>query len=406
MKDVKDYIGITRQPLLNIKSSNSPQPPKSFIYKVKDFFTSDTFGWLFHTFWVKKRYQYPSKIVALPVEVTDVKLGIVADWASGTVQAEWVGNCIKDKDTDLTIHLGDTYYSGAKDELDFSFGAGNGDNGIWPRGKLGSFALSGNHEMFSSGAEYYNMITSKNRGWGFMGGGQEAPVFCIKTSNWCILGLDTGYDSLKRGIIPVAINPNNTKLQLQSSVINWLTNVVNIQQEQRNIVVLTHHQYITAFNGEDEFSIPAAQLKSLLPENKEVIWIWGHEHRFSIYNRFKLDDQHIAAYGRCIGHGGMPDEHTPQRALIPAKAKTRNLLAYDSRVAETFIIKDKKLDVGGNGYAILATNGQQLTITYYSSYQDTLGNRKDEILYTENWLGTTGLTCTSTQDAGKLTFIK
>ena len=384
MKKAIDYIGISRIPNINIKNSNIDSP-SSYLYKIKNFFTSDIFGWIFHDFWIRKRYKYPSKISTKPIQVEDIKIGIAADWGSGTIQSQYVGECLNDKNTDFTIHLGDTYFSGTKKELDFSFGKGDGDNGLWPRGRLGSFALCGNHEMFSSGSDYYEMITSDKRGWGLSGGAQESPVFCIKTPYWCILGLDTGFDSLQRGIIPISINPDNKNLKLQDSVIDWLINVVDITNEKRGIIVLTHHQYISAFNGEDEFVVPASQLKTLLPEGKEIIWIWGHEHRFSIYNRFQLDENHITAYGRCIGNGGMPDEHIPQRSLIQEKAKSRNLLLYDNNVAETFEINKKKIDVGYNGYLTMDIKDHNLNITYYRTYIDNTNRKTDQAIFIENW---------------------
>ena len=53
--------------------------------------------------------------------------------------------------------------------------------------------------------------------------------------------------------------------------------------------------------------------------DREVIWLWGHEHRLAVYGKFQSKNG-IKAFGRCIGHGGMPVE------LGKIKSSVMNLL--------------------------------------------------------------------------------
>lgn len=197
------------------------------------------------------------------------------------------------KDPDYTIHLGDTYFCGAPDELEANFGRGKSrkggfQKGNWPRGRRASFALCGNHEMFSSGYPYLAMITNPPRGFGSCAQGmddytgQESPNFCLYNDHWMIPGLDTGYQSLKLGFLQ--LNPTNTNLKLPDAVEQWICQKVKTLpgEKKRAPIVMSHHQYVTAFNEETEFPNPERQLKKLYPVTEQILWIWGHEHRFAM----------------------------------------------------------------------------------------------------------------------------
>ncbi|MBK8551018.1 MAG: hypothetical protein IPL53_08160 [Ignavibacteria bacterium] len=131
---------------------------------------------------------------------------------------------------------------------------------------------------------------------------------------------------------------------------------------------MTHHQYCSAF--EEEYSKPAEQLASVIGEDREVLWYWGHEHRLAVYGKFKRD-KGITAYGRCIGHGGMPVEFKAK--LKPEKVKECSLILHDAR--KNIEIKD--VEIGYNGYVMMNINGTELKAEYYDI--------RDELLLTEKW---------------------
>jgi len=245
------------------------------------------------------------------------------------------------------------------------------------------------------------MITNPLRGFGLCSSepdnytGQESPNFCLYNDHWIIIGLDTGYHSLNRGI---HINPTNEELSLPKPVEDWITEKVKALPtgKQRALIVLSHHQYVTAFNEETEFHNPAVQLKKLFPWTKQILWIWGHEHRFAMYGKNQIDTDHITTFGRCIGNGGMPDEHTNGRHIIDREARKRKLIVYDKRIADHIPLSSKPhsktQEVGFNGYAMIILRGQKAEITYYAAYNkhESEEHGHDNPVFQEFWTSENG----------------
>jgi hypothetical protein len=100
---------------------------------------------------------------------------------------------------------------------------------------------------------------------------------------------------------------------------------------------------------------------------------------------------HVPAFGRCIGNGGMPDEHTPDRYVVDPMAVKRHLVLYDKRTADSIPLgltpNSKKMDVGFNGYAMIRLHQQEAEITYYASYKkdDPKDAGRDEAIVRETW---------------------
>ncbi len=85
----------------------------------------------------------PSKrrVFALP---DDCVIALAADWGTRTQSAENVAKQTSDQHPDVTIDLGDVYYSGtARECQDYFLGRDN-----WPTGRQATYALNGNHEMY------------------------------------------------------------------------------------------------------------------------------------------------------------------------------------------------------------------------------------------------------------------
>jgi hypothetical protein len=82
-----------------------------------------------------------------------LQLSVVGDWATGTDEAQQVIWQMVKHNPDYTIHLGDVYYVGDKPELEENcLGVSHSKKtGVkWLAGSKGSFALSGNHEMYAA----------------------------------------------------------------------------------------------------------------------------------------------------------------------------------------------------------------------------------------------------------------
>jgi hypothetical protein len=308
-----------------------------------------------------------------------VTIALLSDWASDTPESQLIARQVGIND--YSIHLGDTYYVGNDQEIAENFNTGHG--GTWPYGTLGSFAMLGNHEMYSSGQSYFTQLLP------YMGAyqkNQKKPVqvqragfFCLENDHWRIIGLDTGYDSLA-GLFGFFQNKN---LDLTPEQKDWLQNTVNINGDNRGIIFLTHHQPWSAF--QEEFPKPAAFLSSIIVAGRDFLWFWGHEHWLAIYGPNKLPNG-SNVYGRCIGNSGMPVELKvggkivqPKKQNDKANPANRHLIIYDRRHREVI---DNNIPLGHNGYEILTLDGASLVVTYFD---ENNGNSKGRRILEEKW---------------------
>jgi Calcineurin-like phosphoesterase len=324
------------------------------------------------------------------------KLAVAGDWGTGTDEAQHVTSAIKGKhNPDYTVHLGDVYYVGDQPELEENCLGKDGPpiNGViakgvkWELGTKGSFALNGNHEMYACGDAYFGKFLPKLGTLDPAGNpqGQKASFFCLKNKYWRIVGLDTGYYST--GIRAVLSFLSRIKkvqwlrktswfkpsCKLHDDLMKWLSDVLSpapADADPETIVpatiLLSHHEYYSSFD--DWYPIPGQQLRRVISPDRPVLWFWGHEHRFAIYDRFRIGDG-IEAYGRCVGHGGMP----VTRGAVPDITDC-NCILYDDRRYKS----DEDIDVGYNGFVTLAFNGPTLEVHYYDLY--------NTLLLTERWI--------------------
>lgn len=291
-----------------------------------------------------------------------IKIAIAGDWGTGTEEAHIIASLMSPQDPDLkpdfTIHLGDVYYVGDEAEIEENcLGKSSATYlGVtWPLGTQGSFSLNGNHEMYANGKAYFTKFLPV---LGIRGsqGGQVASFFSLETEWWRILGVDTGYNSIGIPILSQipgisAIPCVGGNCRLESALIQWLRNVVKPKENVKATLLLSHHQYFSAF-GDQAYTKPARQLLEFFP-TQEVVWIWGHEHRQAFYGKYRMDGG-ITAYGRCVGHGGMPVEIAhPTSARFP-------LQFYDLR---SHMLPDSA-SVGQNGFVKLTLDQSVLRLDY------------------------------------------
>jgi hypothetical protein len=324
-----------------------------------------------------------------------VSIALVSDWATDTIDSDRVGfmmrqfiddfipdkprkelgNYIPPEETplfsnaDYTIHLGDVYYLGTEREIDANFG----NKSSWPYGKKGSFALSGNHEMYSGGDAFYHSLLKK---MGTKEQPQEAGFFCLENDYWRVIALDTGYNS-------VGIPWINKKFNLTRKQMDWLKNTIKMDNDNRGIVFLSHHQYFSAFEKRS-YPKTAIQIAELLSEanveNRSVLWFWGHEHRLAFYDLHQIG-KGVKAFGRCIGHGSMPQT---DHKFDTEKAKKSKLLYFDAK--QNGLLDNKP--IGRNGYVRMKFLGDTLDLEYIQIENTTKGNEKGfqgKIVTHEQW---------------------
>jgi len=309
------------------------------------------------------------------------KLAVAGDWGTGTDEAKRVTCAMKkDHNPDYTVHLGDVYYVGDLPELEencLGQTRGGAEGVKWETGTKGSFALNGNHEMYACGDAYFDRFLREL--------GQKASFFCLQNKYWKIVGLDTAYYST--GVrTALSFLSRIKKIQwlrktswfkpsckLHDELMKWLRKVLPPVPKNPDsetvvpaLVLLSHHEYYSSFD--DWYPIPAQQLREVISPERPVLWFWGHEHRFALYDCFATRGG-IQAFGRCVGHGGMP----VNRGTAPDITDC-NCVLYDDRRYKS----DEDIDVGYNGFITLEFDGPTLDVRYYDLY--------NTLLLTERWI--------------------
>jgi predicted phosphodiesterase len=271
------------------------------------------------------------------------RIAIIGDWGTGQAQGTALLQAIARKNPDLVIHLGDIYYAGTEFEMQNYF------QNIWKKTfdltKVRSFTLAGNHDMYSGGAPYYQLIAEL---------GQPASYFCLRNDDWQFVALDTGLHD------DDALDARPT--YLEDTEVTWLKDKI-ATAGNRKTVLLSHHQLFTAIEdigGQSVNTRLQGQVASILP--KVEAWFWGHEHNQVIYKKWQ------GVLARCLGHGAYPvgiDE-------IPAKPR------FDVPMENVLLHKGDAFH--SHGYAVMDLDGPAARVSYY---QDS--DPEDQAMFVESF---------------------
>ena len=342
-----------------------------FRYSPKNFLSSSVFQWA-AAYWKyrigkKHPFQIYKNSNGIFTMAGETKVSIAGDWGTGTDEAFAVANRMQESHPHYTIHLGDIYYVGDEKDTNENFlgiPSSTYQPCKWPSGSLGQFALQGNHEMYARGYAYFDKVLPT---MGTPTQKQEASFFCLENDFWRIIGLDTGYNSVGAPLVEEVTSPS---CLLTNEQLDWLKSVVQLDKDKRGLVFLTHHQYYSAF--EKQYPKLGEQLAKFT--SRPVLWFWGHEHRMAVYGQSSLGSG-VKAWGRCIGHGGMP---------IELEAKIKNprvpLVFTDKRVYPN----DENLTIGYNGHVNLSFVDNKLSVDYV----DIMGGQQAP---SESWAVDNGL---------------
>jgi hypothetical protein len=367
-RSVKDLDANQRSAVLSQlhKAQEEAAPPN---YPPESMFSpSAVWGWMrnYLAYVFHKKHDFPSCTASPSLAMYDlldgnnsaqnVKVSIAGDWGTGTGEAESVANSMSKFNAHFTIHIGDVYYIGDPPAVNENcLGIKNPNNNYdpvtWPIGSKGSFALNGNHEMYANGGGYFDVFLPRlgRRDASGKMSGQQTSFFCLQNQYWRIIAIDTGFNSMGVPIlsnIPIIndIPGIGGNCKLMDSLIDWITSVVKPDQDQRGLIIISHHQNYSGF--QDQYKKPAQQLWDAGIQ-RPVLWFWGHEHRLAGYDLFGTCD--LKSFGRCIGHGGMPvDRGGPTHEPAP--------VFYDNRVS--------KSTYGVNGFVNLTFAGPNLSAEY------------------------------------------
>jgi hypothetical protein len=366
-KSLENYTGLGRSPIeshLRVATVNPSaalaRPP------LQDFDNSKVLPWIAN--WLKTAGStrcafepYPDDgdrgvydLSGLLATDGSIRIAMTGDWGTGTDVAQQVADSMVSNNPELTIHLGDVYYVGTDKEIQENcLGVTGSYQGVfWRRGSKGSFALNGNHEMYSGGSPYFNVFlptlgipTSRDKQ-------QVRSYFCLEAPAWRIVAIDTGYNS----------DTLAGDCTLEQPVLDWLQNVVDPIHKPKATVLLSHHQWFSGF-GDGDYPKPAQQIAPFF-KDQQIVWLWGHEHRLAIFYPYQSPGNHLSCYARCIGHGGMPLEVAS--AAYPNQERTQRVEYWDNPDLQPnrFHTLSDGTRVGTNGYAMLTIQGPNLSIEY------------------------------------------
>lgn len=159
-----------------------------------------------------------------------------------------------------TIHLGDIYYVGLPSEIQhccLGVKPPWAERGVrWPKGQHGSFAIPGNHELYSRGFGYWDYFLPH---LGLLNPSdlqspmhpQTTSYWLLENDQWRIIGLDTGYDSYSLLFV------DDTIINLPEQIMDWLRNVVGLNPKMtdtRGLIFFTHHQLLSAWDEKPQTS--------------------------------------------------------------------------------------------------------------------------------------------------------
>lgn len=181
----------------------------------------------------------------------------------------------------IVIHLGDVYYSGTSREFRTRF------LNPWPveqRSDVLSFAVPGNHELYSGGHGFFGVALADDR----FARQNGTSFFALKSDYWQFLGLDTAYE----------------EGGLEAPQVEWALNHIRGAGPGMRTCLLSHHQLFSAH--ENGSPLLRRRLKPVLDTGRVDAWFWGHEHRCIEYGESTVDGNRLR-FASCVGHGGVPE---------------------------------------------------------------------------------------------------
>jgi hypothetical protein len=301
---------------------------------------------------VDDRAPFPAGVpdaVQLPDNLTMV---LLADWGGDNDAAKKIAAVVRAHNPDFAIHLGDIYYGGTKHECELFLA-------MWPMRvdmadpksairPAGSWALNGNHEMYSGGEYFFSTVLPVFE--------QKQPFFCLENANWRIIGLDTAYSGGR-------LKPQSSDDPLAAQW-NWLIDI--LKKGKKANIFLTHHQPVSAHHDEFADSQPLRNdIDELLKldgvgDNAIFGWFFGHEHRCVLYS-----DAAVKFNARLIGNGCIPHEVQREKASDPGCTEAayfnRRETAPGSNTAVSSFVK-------------LSFDGAQLLVEYVDETFTTWGS--------------------------------
>jgi hypothetical protein len=241
------------------------------------------------------------------------RLVLLSDWGTGREGAKMVGAkaqpFLYESPVEAhLVHLGDTYYSGTKREGQHNI------IDIWPVGpgssmQIGSWALNGNHDMYSGGDGLFETILADQRFSRQRVNGAATTWFHLQSDDWNVVGLDTAWKQHLLQIHDGGLYGAGALGALEGGEQLDLLRLC-AADDARRLLVLSHHQLFSAndadhalFAADPDATTPLAeQVRPVLGGRTIDAWFWGHEHDCVAFDPFGG-----VGAARAVGHGAVPE---------------------------------------------------------------------------------------------------
>jgi hypothetical protein len=327
----------------------------------------------------RRRHDFVDAPARAPLDARS-RIVLISDWGSGRSDARNVAAQTKaflhdDIPTHL-VHLGDTYYSGTRAE------AQRNVLDEWPvdppdAGTIGSWALNGNHDMYSGGHGLFEVTLADPR---FerqrVDGGATTSWFVLSGHDWNVVGLDTAWRHPELDVRGDQLFVEGDLGHLYGAQVSELLRCA--RDPGKRLLVLSHHQLFSAyddhrvaFGPERSDTTPLQeQLEPVLDERRIDAWFWGHEHDCLAY------ESGFGGVGaaRAVGHGAVPAP-VRQTAATPLGGEYPAFVVkpdpYDGAPAALRAVAWEYRDVQESaplmcrrGFAVLDIDGSALTVRY------------------------------------------
>jgi Calcineurin-like phosphoesterase len=277
---------------------------------------------------------------------TDARLYLTSDWASGEKRARWLASRITRRlqadskpGRSHVLHLGDVYHAGRSSEC-----TGNAlDPWPVPAGTdlARSWALNGNHDMYSGGYGYFETLLRDARFEQQRSNGKPTSIFQLENEHWVVLGLDSAWTPDRLALA--------TAGGLHEEQRGWIESSIREAEGSKKVILLSHHQLFSAF---DRPEILEERLGEFLRDHPVHAWFWGHEHVCTLYR-----PRPEVAHARCVGNSGVSTlvksvTEARQPELVELHFEGEYPTPLDGRPAQLF------------GFAQLEFSGPDLRVTY------------------------------------------
>lgn len=244
------------------------------------------------------------------------------------------------------------------------------------------YTIPGNHDYYSGGQGFYNMIPLLNQGIP-NASIQEYSFFCLRNDRWQLECMDTGYNDHNLKLVPDDIT------HLEPVEAAWHQHQLLVAGP-RNIILMSHHQLFSAFAtiGPGQASYQNPFLTQNLNDwraagaSNIVAWLWGHEHLLEVYAPPASDGTGLPVLGRCVGNGAFPvfnnqGDYTRQpQSTIALQAAPSFPNGYVQTADDGLVY--------ASGYAILTLGADTGRADYYQvHFPGTISDATSQLIWSD-----------------------